>query len=42
MRILADVHVTSAYCNALRSHGHEVVRVQDALDQAATDESIIE
>jgi predicted nuclease of predicted toxin-antitoxin system len=42
MRVLADVHVKSAYCNALRSHGHEVVRVQDVLDQAATDESIIE
>ena len=42
MRLLADVHVKSAYCNALRSHGHEVVRVQDVLDQAATDESIIE
>lgn len=42
MDLLADVHVKSAYLNTLRSHGHEVVRVQDALDRAATGESIIE
>jgi predicted nuclease of predicted toxin-antitoxin system len=42
MRLLADVHVKTAYVNALKSHGHEVVRVQDALDPDAPDRTVVE
>lgn len=31
MRLLADVHVKSAYLSALRADGHEVTRVVDTL-----------
>lgn len=42
MRLLADVHVKSSYVNALTSHGHEVIRVQDVLSPAARDDEVIE
>lgn len=42
MRLLADVHVKSSYVTALRSHGHDVVRVQDAMSQDAPDTEIID
>jgi hypothetical protein len=43
MKLLADVHVKTAYVTALRGDGHEVVRVVDVdgLGQTATDREII-
>jgi predicted nuclease of predicted toxin-antitoxin system len=41
MRLLADAHVKPAYVNALESHGHDVVTVQEALRPDATDEEVI-
>ena len=42
MRLLADVHVKTAYINALRSEGHTVERVVDvdSLGPTATDSEI--
>ena len=42
MRLLADVHVKSAYIGSLRSRNHEVVRVQDELKPAAPDADVVE
>jgi predicted nuclease of predicted toxin-antitoxin system len=41
MRLLADVHVRSAYLAALRGDGHGVNRVVDVLDETASDTEII-
>jgi predicted nuclease of predicted toxin-antitoxin system len=42
MRILADVHVKSAYLNALRADGHEVTLVVDTLEPTASDARIVD
>lgn len=43
MRLVADVHVKTAYVTALRSDGHTVERVVDvpALGQTAPDDEIL-
>jgi len=42
MRLLADVHVKSAYISALESGGHDVARVQDVMAPDAPDSAVIE
>lgn len=42
MELLADVHVKSAYVNALTARGHDVIRVQDVLPQDASDAEVID
>jgi predicted nuclease of predicted toxin-antitoxin system len=42
MSLLADVHVKTAYCNALRSHNHDVIRVQDVISPDAVDATVME
>jgi predicted nuclease of predicted toxin-antitoxin system len=42
MRLLADVHVKSAYLAALRGDGHDVRRVVDVLDEASSNVTIVE
>lgn len=42
MRLLADVHVKSAYLAALRGDGHDISRVVDVLNETASDAEIVE
>lgn len=42
MRLLADIHVKSAYLSALRADGHDVTRVVDVLPSTASDTEIID
>lgn len=41
MRILADLHIAPRTVAFLRSLGHDVVRVAEVLDPAATDDAIV-
>ena len=41
MRLLADMHISPRTVEFLRTHGHDVVRVNEILPPQATDEEIV-